>query len=43
MADPAEDNAPDHYSERYTGNQDNGGVHSTPGIPNHAYYLLVNG
>ena len=43
MADPAEDNAPDHYSERYTGNQDNGGVHSNSGIPNHAYYLLVNG
>jgi bacillolysin len=43
MADPAEDNDPDHYSERYTGTDDNGGVHSNSGIPNHAYYLLVNG
>ena len=43
MADPAEDGDPDHYSELYTGKQDNGGVHSNSGIPNHAYYLLVNG
>jgi len=43
MADPAEDGDPDHYSERYTGTADNGGVHSNSGIPNHAYYLLVNG
>jgi bacillolysin len=43
MTDPAEDGDPDHYSELYTGKQDNGGVHSNSGIPNHAYYLLVNG
>ena len=43
MADPAEDDDPDHYSELYTGKQDNGGVHSNSGIPNHAYYLVVNG
>lgn len=43
MADPKEDGDPDHYSERYTGTEDNGGVHSNSGIPNHAYYLLVNG
>jgi bacillolysin len=43
MADPAEDGDPDHYSERYTKNQDSGGVHINSGIPNHAYYLLVNG
>ena len=43
MSDPAEDADPDHYSERYTGTDDNGGVHSNSGIPNHAYYLLVNG
>ena len=43
MADPAEDGDPDHYSELYTGKQDNGGVHSNSGISNHAYYLLVNG
>nr|MDQ3327633.1 M4 family metallopeptidase [Chloroflexota bacterium] len=43
MADPKEDGDPDHYSERYSGTDDNGGVHSNSGIPNHAYYLLVNG
>ncbi|MDQ3821797.1 MAG: M4 family metallopeptidase [Actinomycetota bacterium] len=43
MADPREDDHPDHYSERYTGTADNGGVHSNSAIPNHAYYLLVNG
>ena len=43
MADPAEDGDPDHYSERYTGKKDNGGVHINSGIPNHAYYLVVNG
>ena len=43
MADPDEDGDPDHYSERYTGKKDNGGVHINSGIPNHAYYLVVNG
>ena len=43
MADPDEDGDPDHYSERYTGTADNGGVHTNSGIPNHAYYLVVNG
>ncbi len=43
MGDPQEFNDPDHYTERYTGEQDNGGVHSNSGIPNHAYYLTVNG
>ncbi len=43
MADPAEDGDPDHYSERQVGGVDNGGVHTNSGIPNHAYYLLVNG
>jgi bacillolysin len=43
MADPREDDDPDHYSERQIGGDDNGGVHSNSGIPNHAYYLLVNG
>jgi len=32
---------PDHYSERYQGSQDNGGVHINSGIPNHAYYLFA--
>lgn len=43
MADPREDDDPDHYSERQTGGGDNGGVHTNSGIPNHAFYLLVNG
>lgn len=43
MADPAEDGDPDHYSERQIGGGDNGGVHTNSSIPNHAYYLLVNG
>jgi bacillolysin len=43
MADPAEKGDPDHYSERQVGGDDGGGVHFNSGIPNHAYYLLVNG
>ena len=43
MADPAENFDPDHYSERYVGPEDNGGVHTNSGIPNHAFYLLVSG
>ncbi len=43
MGDPRDDGDPDHYSERYTGTSDNGGVHTNSGIPNHAYYLAVNG
>jgi Zn-dependent metalloprotease len=43
MADPREDGDPDHYTERYTGTSDSGGVHTNSGIPNHAYHLLVNG
>lgn len=43
MSDPREDGDPDHYSERYTGTSDNGGVHTNSGIPNHAYFLLING
>ena len=32
MAEPSEDNDPDHYSERLTGTSDNGGVHSNSAI-----------
>lgn len=32
---------PKRYSERYTGSQDNGGVHINSGIPNHAFYLFA--
>lgn len=34
---------PDHYSERYTGTADGGGVHTNSGIPNYAFYLLSQG
>lgn len=37
------DDDPDHYSERYTGAADNGGVHVNSGIPNKAFYLLAKG
>jgi bacillolysin len=32
---------PKKYSERYTGTQDNGGVHINSGIPNYAFYLFA--
>jgi thermolysin len=37
------DDDPDHYSERYTGQADNGGVHINSGIANKAFYLLAVG
>jgi Zn-dependent metalloprotease len=43
MSDPQEDADPDHYSEFIVTTADSGGVHSNSGIPNHAYYLAVNG
>jgi bacillolysin len=43
MADPEEDADPDHYSEYVVTTMDSGGVHTNSAIPNHAYYLLVNG
>ncbi|MDX1939372.1 MAG: M4 family metallopeptidase, partial [Saprospiraceae bacterium] len=32
---------PEHVSEQYRGNQDNGGVHINSGITNRAYYLIA--
>ncbi len=32
---------PRHVSEKYTGSQDNGGVHLNSGIPNYAFYLFA--
>lgn len=43
MSNPAAYGDPDHYSKRYTGTQDNGGVHTNSGIVNKAAYLLGNG
>ena len=43
MANPQAYDDPDHYSKRYTGTADNGGVHSNSGIANHAFYLAIEG
>ncbi|KMM38008.1 M4 family metallopeptidase [Guptibacillus hwajinpoensis] len=43
MSDPTQFGDPAHYSERYTGTQDNGGVHINSGIMNKAAYLLSEG
>ena len=43
MGDPMQDGDPSHISQKYTGAEDNGGVHTNSGIANHAYYLAVNG
>ncbi|CAN5567109.1 hypothetical protein BH10ACI1_BH10ACI1_31050 [soil metagenome] len=34
---------PDHYSLRYTGTADSGGVHTNSSIVNHAFYLIAAG
>ena len=34
---------PDHYSNRFTGSGDNGGVHINSGIVNNAFYLAIEG
>jgi thermolysin len=43
MANPALYDDPDHYSRRYTGTSDSGGVHTNSGIANHAFYLAIEG
>lgn len=43
MADPQAFGDPDHYSRRYRGTGDNGGVHTNSGIPNQAFYLAIEG
>ncbi len=43
MADPQAYGDPDHYSRRFTGTADNGGVHINSGIPNQAFYLAIEG
>ncbi|MCY0992458.1 M4 family metallopeptidase [Nannocystis sp. ILAH1] len=44
MANPTQDGQSyDYYPERYTGQQDNGGVHINSGIANLAFYLLSQG
>ncbi len=43
LQDPRAYGYPDHYSIRYTGSADNGGVHINSSIPNHAFYLAIEG
>ncbi|AFH66221.1 M4 family metallopeptidase [Paenibacillus caseinilyticus] len=43
LSNPAAYGDPDHYSKRYTGTADNGGVHTNSGINNKAAYLLAQG
>ena len=43
LASPIDRGHPDHYSIRYTGTADGGGVHTNSGIPNHVFYLAIEG
>lgn len=43
LANPQQFGDPDHYTTRYTGTQDNGGVHINSTIPGHAFYLAIEG
>ena len=43
MENPRALGDPDHYSSRFTGTADNGGVHINSTIVSHAYYLGVEG
>ncbi|MCY7344921.1 MAG: M4 family metallopeptidase [Pyrinomonadaceae bacterium] len=43
MDNPQAAGDPDHYSIRYTGTADSGGVHTNSGIVNHAFYLIAAG
>lgn len=43
LANPAAYGYPDHYSIRFTGPEDNGGVHINSSIVNHAFYLAIEG
>jgi bacillolysin len=43
MANPSQFGDPDHYSQRYTGPLDNGGVHSNSAIGNQWFYLAIEG
>ncbi|MEO5895066.1 MAG: M4 family metallopeptidase [Vicinamibacterales bacterium] len=43
LANPIAYGHPDHYSIRFRGTSDNGGVHTNSGISNHAFYLAIEG
>jgi Zn-dependent metalloprotease len=43
FVDPGAYGDPDHYTKRYTGTDDEGGVHTNSLIASHAFYLAVEG
>ena len=43
LANPRAYGHPDHYSIRFLGSADNGGVHINSSISNHAFYLAIEG
>jgi thermolysin len=43
LANPGSLGDPDHYSKRYLGTADNGGVHTNMTIATHAFYLAIEG
>jgi thermolysin len=43
LSNPGSFGDPDHYSKRFRGVADNGGVHTNSLIPGHAFYLAVEG
>jgi bacillolysin len=43
MANPSALGDPDHYSKRFLGSADNGGVHANATIVTHAFYLAIEG
>lgn len=43
LSDPQSLGDPDHYSRRFLGTDDNGGVHINCGISNNAFYLAIEG
>ena len=43
MENPQVFGDPDHYSKRFLGTADNGGVHINSGIANNAFYLAIEG
>lgn len=43
LANPGAFGDPDYYSKRYTGAEDNGGVHTNSTIASHAFYLAIEG
>ncbi len=43
LVDPLSYNDPDHYSIRFLGSSDNGGVHINSLIAGHAFYLAIEG